>query len=167
VGQLVAASYRELNMNLAVLKKSRRRLKEGDIFVMLPPDGLYLFGRVIDMDARVFTDIGWNLIYIYRARSEEKTNIPDLLRGQLLLRPLITNRLAWSRGYFEHVEHRPLAALDRLPHHCFRNSYGRYFDERGNQLPGPIEPVGMWGLDSYRTIDDAISRALGIPLAPD
>ena len=30
-----------------------------------------------------------------------------------------------------------------------------------------IEPVGVWGLDSYRTIDDAISEALGIPLAPN
>jgi len=154
-------------MNIAVLKKSRRRLKEGDIFVMLPPDGLYLFGRVIDMNARVFTDIGWNLVYFYKARSQEKTNVPDLSRGKLLIPPLITNRLAWSLGYFEHVQHQPLAAQDRLPQHCFKDDRGWYFDERGNRLPGPIEPVGQWSLWSYRTIDDAISQALGIPLAPD
>jgi len=167
VGQLVAATHRELNMNLAVLNKSRRRLKEGDIFVMLPPDGLYLFGRVIDMNARVFGDVGWNLLYIYQARSMEKSNIPELPRGKLLIPPLITNRLAWSRGYFEHVEHRPLTALDRLPQHCFKDDRGWYFDEFGNRIPGPIEPVGWWALRSYRTVDDEISQALGIPLAPD
>ena len=58
-----------------------------------------------------------------------------------------------------------------LPVHCFvSNVYRdgpRYFDEFRNQLPGPVPPVGVAGLHSYRTIDDEISRALGIPLAPD
>jgi hypothetical protein len=28
----------------------------------------------------------------------------------------------------------------------------------------PVEPVGSCGLQSYHTIDDAVSQALGIPL---
>jgi hypothetical protein len=39
-------------VNLKLLRPSRKRLAAGDIFVMLPPDGKYLFGRVISTEAR-------------------------------------------------------------------------------------------------------------------
>jgi len=155
-------------MNLAQLKKSRRRLQVGDIFVMLPPDGEFLFGRVIDLAAELVPGVACNLIYVYRVRSRLKSPVPELRRDQLLIPPLLTNRLGWSRGYFEHVENRPLSAKDRLPRHCFRDPLlGRYFDERARRLKRPIKPVGIRGLDSYRTMDDSISAALGIPLSPD
>ena len=154
-------------MNLAVLKRTRRSPQAGDVFVMQPPDGQYLFGRVVETDANPLGVGGAVLVYIYRGRSASKTEIPDLLRGQLLTPPLMTNRQPWTKGYFEHLETRPMTAMDRLPAHCFKDTYGRYFDEAGNQLTSAVEPVGEWGLHSYRTIDDEISKALNIPLAPD
>jgi Immunity protein 26 len=155
-------------MNLAVLNKSRRAPQEGDIFVVKPPDGLFLFGRVIDTNARPFTvDFRGVLIYVYQVRSSVKTPAPALLREHLLIPPKMTNRLPWSRGYFEHTENRPLSAMDVLPQHCFKDTLGGYRDQAGNAVPGPVEPVGLFALSSYRTIDDAISEALGIPLAPD
>lgn len=55
-----------------------------------------------------------------------------------------------------------------LAQHCFLSaSRGRYFDENGADLGGGVEPVGDYGLHSYRTIDDQLSHALGIPLAPE
>lgn len=154
-------------MNLAILKKSRHMPEEGDIFVMRPPDGQYIFGRVVDVNANPLGVGGACLIYIYRARSTEKKPVPELLRGQLLTPPLMTNRQPWTKGYFEHLEKRSLAPMDKLPRHCFADSSGRYFDEYGGRLQKPIEPVGRWGLHSIRTIDDEVSRALGLPLAPD
>jgi hypothetical protein len=153
--------------NLAILKKSRHRLREGDVFVMRPPDGLYLYGRVISTVAKA----GWSmpgaiLIYVYRSRSSQKAAVPTLALGDLLLPPMMTNRLGWSRGYFETIGNKPLQPGDVLRHHCFENFAGRYFDETAAELPGPIAPVGTWGLHSYRSIDDEISKALGIPLAP-
>jgi Immunity protein 26 len=154
-------------MNLAVLKKTRRTLEVGDIFVMQPPDGQFLFGRVVDTNADPLGAGGAVLIYIYRVRSAAKTPVPELLRELLLVPPIMTNKLPWTKGYFEHVENRPLSAMDRLSQHCFKSTSGRYFDQIGNPLAGPAEPVGQWGLHSYRTIDDEISKALGIPLSPD
>jgi hypothetical protein len=154
-------------MNLAVLKKTRRAPKVGDIFVMQPPDGQFLYGRVISVTAAIGPIMNCILIYVYRQRSAEKDVVPVLLRGQLLVPSMMTNRLAWARGYFEPVEHRPLTHMDQLPQHCFHDPDRGYFDEYSNQLPGPVEPVGTWGLHSFRTIDDEISKALGIPLAPD
>ena len=40
---------------------------------------------------------------------------------------------------------------------------GRYFDECGNPLESPVEPVGEFSLQSFRTIDDQVSDALEIP----
>lgn len=154
-------------MNLTVLKKKRRSPEQGDIFVMQPPDEQYLFGRVIDITAEIGPIKDCILIYVHRARARGKTPVPELVREQLLVPPMMTNRLPWTKGYFEHLENRPLTPEDRLPQHCFKDTRGWYFDEHSNRLPGPIDPVGEWGLDSFRTIDDEISKALGIPLAPE
>jgi len=40
-----------------------------------------------------------------------------------------------------------------------------YFDELSKPMDGPAEPVGEFGLQSYRTIDNLISDALGIERA--
>src|SRR5215470_5865243 len=141
-------------MNLAVLKKTRRPPEVGDIFVMQPPDGQFLFGRVIDTNANPLGVGGGVLIYVYRARSAAKTPVPELLRGQLLVPPMMTNKQPWTKGYFEQVENRPLSAMDQLPRHSFKDIRGWYFDQAGKRLDGPTEPVGQWGLHSYRTIDD-------------
>jgi hypothetical protein len=155
-------------VNLVVLKRSRRP-QVGDIFAMLPPDGLYLHGRVISIDADAGPSMpGNNLIYVYQVRSKEKRPVPELPPEELLVPPMMTNNLPWTRGYFQFLENRPLIAADRLPQHCFKDSIReRYYDEHCNALQRPVEPVGEWGLHSYQTIDDAISKALGIPLAPD
>jgi len=155
-------------MNLAVLNKTRRTPEAGDVFVMKPPDGQYLYGRVIATDANPLGVGGGLLIYVYRARSEAKTPPPALDRDALLVPPMMTNNQPWTKGYFEHLENRPLTPMDRLAQHCFKDDVrGGYRDEHGNRLPAAVEPVGVWGLQSFRTIDDEISKALGIPLAPD
>lgn len=154
-------------VNLIVLKRTRRSPEVGDIFVMQPPDGQFLYGRVISTDALGPMGVGCVLIYVYRARSSRKTDVPNLFRGQLLVPPMMTNKLPWTKGYFEFVENRPLAPMDRLSQHSFVDTRGWYFDEDGNRLSGPVEPVGSWGLDSFRTIDDKISRAIGIPPVAD
>jgi hypothetical protein len=154
-------------VNLAVLKKTRRAPQRGDIFAMRPPDGQFLFGRVVSTEANPLGVGGAILVYIYRPRAPEKTDVPELLRGQLLIPPVMTNRLPWSKGYFEFVENRPLSSHDILPQHCFKDDVrGGYRDEHGSRLDHPVEPVGEWGLHSFRTIDDEVSKALGIPLAP-
>jgi len=161
----------DVQTNLQVLRPSRVKLRAGDVFAMLPPDGLFLFGRVIlvDLPSGRAPMPGANLIYIYRHRSPSK--VPDrsaLDPEDLLLPPLFINRLPWSKGYFETVVHWPLEPGDLRSNHCFLSAgRGRYFDREGNELPGPIEPVGDWGLHSYRTIDDAISDALGFERVPD
>ena len=80
----------------------------------------------------------------------------------------MTNRLGWTRGYFQTVATGPLEPAMRLEQHCFWTSTReKCFDEFSNELPGPVEPVGSWGLANFRTIDDDLSRALGIDPVPE
>ncbi len=154
--------------NMRVLTPSRKAVKPGDIFVMQLRDDEYIFGRVIRTDAMIDEMQNVILIYVYRAFSFDKTAIPVLNRDQLLIAPDLINRLGWSRGYFEMVAHHPLTPEDVLPVHCFQSYFsGKYFDEYNHQLPEKHEPCGQYGLGNYRVIDDLVSRALDIPLAPD
>jgi len=155
-------------MNMKVIRRSRKRSIPGDIFVLQVRKGEYFFGRVISTKANVGGFKNCVLIYIYNAKSKDKNRIPELRRENLLIVPIATNYRPWTMGYFENVCNRPLTKDDVLSVHCFRNLFtGKYFDENNNELSKRIDPCGEYGLDSFRTIDDAISEALGIPLAPD
>lgn len=153
--------------NLRLIKRSRHVPARGDIFVMQLPTGKFLFGRVILAEPPRDSAPGpsTNLIYIYSSQSDlKKPDHQQLTANKLLLPPIWTNRVGWSKGVFETVENEPLRKDDLLRQHCFRDSpRGLYLDEAGRKLPSRVEPCGEWGLVSYRWIDDHVSDAIGIP----
>lgn len=156
--------------NLTVIRPSRRAPRAGDIFAMRLPDGRHLFGRVMSTEAHAGPSmVGATLVYVYDSVSDDAGDVPPPARlgpRHLLVFPMMTNHQPWRRGYFTTVTHRPIEDDDMLEVHCFRRWDGRYFDEHLQELPGPVEPVGEYGLHSHRTIDDEISDAMGIPRAP-
>jgi len=155
--------------NMQFIRRSNKKPVPGDVFAMLYPDGQYLFGRVVrarpeDEETPV---AGPYLLYIYNVRSDSKEPDLSLLRPEaLLLPPLFMNRMLWTKGFAETVASPGLKPEDEVPQHCFINVFNRYVDEVGNELPGREEPCGEYSLNSYRTLDDSISEALGIPLIP-
>lgn len=161
--------------NLMVLEPSRRRQRVGDLFTLRPTSGPYLFGRVVRTDANAGGFPSSNLIYIFRVESDrpEPPDRAELNPSNLLVPPIMTNRLPWSRGYFQTIASWPIRPGEALARHCFEEprrppEYPHlYFDEYGAsaELPGRVEPCGEWGLHSYLTIDDAVSSALAIPAA--
>lgn len=161
----------KVKTNLRPLKRSYKKLTPGDIFAMLLPDGRYLFGRVIlsDLPATRAPMPTSNLIYIYKVQSDKKAPPPiqALKPENLLIAPEFINRMPWTKGYFETVAHEPLQQADLLQQHCFWDSSRKiYTDETGEKLAKRIEPCGIWGLGSYRVLDDLVSDALGIPRVP-
>jgi hypothetical protein len=135
------------------------------------PDGLYRFGRLV---ARNIAVGGFepspvqHLVYFYRGESATKDVVPDLGNLDLLLPPLVVNQKPWTLGYFERVARVPITADQKLHTHCFRDALrGRYFDETGAELASASEPCGEWALQSYRTVDDALSSALGFDPIPN
>lgn len=157
------------NMNMRVLKKSKVPPLVGDIFAyqMTASPDRYFFGRVIRTDAVIGGFKNTILVYFYKRSSRDKAFIPDLICTELLIAPIATNALPWLKGYFELVRKSALEDMDILPNHCFRDFRGKFFDSDGLPLTKPVEPIGEYGLHSYRTIDDALSKAMGIALSID
>lgn len=157
-------------MNLSELQKSSAQPKAGDVFVFqlrALPDR-YFFGRVMRTDVSFGPLKNMPMIYLYRTNQATKLPVPALSKTELLTPPIATNALPWSKGYFETVASIPVHKDDLLERHCFKDSRGRFFDDDGRPTtPVASLPIGDYGLHSYRTIDDAISKALNIPLAPD
>lgn len=156
--------------NLRRMKPSGKSPAPGDVFAMLMPTGNHLFGRVVlaEPPREKAPMPGAYLIYIYAWQSP--TSRPDysqLRRDRLLIPPLWTNKLAWTKGYFQTVENRPLEDAVILTQHCFRSSTGKLVDETGRPLDRRSEPCGEWGSASYRWIDDHVSDAVGIRRAPE
>jgi len=162
--------------NLTVLKPRQKPPERGDIFVMQLPNGAYLFGRV------VFANVpqerapmpGAHLIYIYDRRSQTPQPLPSQLRpGRLLIAPIWTNALAWTKGYFQTIRNQPIGDFDLLREHCFfmvplgSAASGKFVDETGKEVGRRSDPCGEWALASYRWIDDHVSDALGISRAPE
>jgi hypothetical protein len=156
--------------NLQLIKRSRHVPAAGDLFAMQLPTGKHLFGRVVlaDPPRGAAPMPSSNLLYIYSWRSDTKE--PDhqqLTPDKLLLPPIWTNRLGWTKGVFQAIENQPIRARDLLAQHCFRDAFkGIYVDETGRKLPFRVEPCGEWSLVSYRWIDDHVSDAVGIPRVP-
>lgn len=150
-------------MNMEVLRRSRKPPIAGDIFV-LRIAGQYMHGRVVRTDAKIGGFPNVAMIYIFKFRSLEPEPIPSCSPSDLLFAPKGTNALPWSKGYFRTIENRLLGPTDVLQQHCFYDDpRDEYVDEYGRPLKSRIEPCGFFGLDSFRTIDAAISRAIGIP----
>lgn len=85
--------------NLQILKPSRKAPKAGDVFVCRPLGRGYFFGRVVRTDAKIrFMLTGNILVYVFSIESETKTPPERLSAMHLLIPPLMTNRLPWSRG---------------------------------------------------------------------
>jgi hypothetical protein len=154
-----------------VLKKSRVAPTVGDVFAMQLPDDSYVFGLVVRADiALPYAPMpGANLIYIYKDRySDLRPDPAKLWPGRLLLPPIWTNALGWSRGYFQNVDRIEVDSQRCLPRHCFwRAASKQYVDVTGKPISDRVEPCGSWGLVSYRWIDDHVSDALGIPRVPE
>lgn len=152
--------------NMEIFGASRKKPKSGDIFVLrMKGHDQFIFGRVIRTDAKIMAMEGCILIYIYRAFSDSEDKTPQLKNEELLVPPMMTNQLPWSKGYFKVVKHIQLTQDQVLPTHCFHDFRNSYFDEYNNKLVRRTEPCGEHALKSYRTIDDAVSKALGVPLA--
>ena len=154
--------------NMQILKKSRKEVCQGDIFVFkLKKENVFRFGRVIKVNVKIGGIDNLILIYLYKASSESKNDIPLLNPDELLIPPLATEKTPWTSGYFETVESRPLTSEDVLPFHHFKGYKDRFFDDEGAPVSSPKEPIGIWGLHSVGAIDNEISDALGIPWAEE
>jgi hypothetical protein len=160
-------------MNLAFLKKSRKKPEVGDVFVfqlIFEPEQ-YRFGMIASMTAWLGAFKDTTLVYIYDHLGNNKDDYPDFSEKKILLPPQAINHLGWSSGFFETVGHMDLETHPeyKFPQHHFASFVrpGVFYDEFNEQVLNPIEPIGVHGLGNHRTIEDKVCHKLGYPLSKD
>src|SRR5690349_19008788 len=105
----------EPHTNLKVLRRSQKAPERGDIFMFTPYDDQHLLGRVIlaDVPQARAPMPGANLIYLYKHLFQDASPDQSHLRpNELLIAPVWTNRLAWTKGYFQTIKNEPLTPFD-------------------------------------------------------
>lgn len=150
--------------NIATIKKSEVLPNVGDIFSfkLISNSERHFFGRVISVDAK----LGWGeevmLIYLYKKYSLDVKNIPLLQTSDLLVPPIGVNLTPWKSGVFEFVKNSDLNPSDMLEKHCFVSFNGRYYDEYGNRMYEPIEPIGYFSIVGVGGVDRIIGENIGL-----
>lgn len=144
----------------------KKGLHIGDVFCLKYPGPKFIFGRIMRLDCVIARMPKAILVYVYAGEFKTDKAPPVLDKSRLLVAPAFINKLGFSRGFMPVVANVPVKETDFLSRHCFRGFQNKYLDEYG-KIVEPVEPIGEYGLGNYRTLDDAISKALKIPLAPD
>jgi hypothetical protein len=155
-------------MNLKQLDIKAKRPRVGDVFRMNLPSKGWLWGRVVAIDAKCGSMENCTMLYIYSSVHKSKNDKPVLSPPKLLIGPVLTNNRLFSMKYAEIVENVSITTDQRLAKNQFKSPFGdTYYDEYNNVITPLPGPCGDRGLGSYRTLDDQVSEALGVPLAPD
>lgn len=165
-GKVEMQEQTEPEIRLRLQAKSRKKVRNGDIFVIDLFEVGFVWGRVANSEA-------WNgmsksspliVVYIYNVCTPAVDEIPSLELHNLVLPPFIVSRQMWTYGYFNTVANRELTPEDLLEVHCFQTLQvpPRYFDEFDHKLDRRFEPCGNWGLTLPRGINTEVCRMLGV-----
>ncbi|MEN6312659.1 MAG: immunity 26/phosphotriesterase HocA family protein [Clostridiaceae bacterium] len=148
---------------LIKMNPSRKRPKEGDIFVIQPKENVYFYGKIIrtNLPSTNGAVRGWNLIYIYR-QSAKQITLPDFLNPkQLLIPPQIVNNQGWLKGYFQTIGNVPVTLKDIAQDYGFLDYITKkYVDEEGRFLSHKPLTFTNYGLGSYGVIGILVQKAL-------
>jgi hypothetical protein len=155
------------SINMEYLKRSTKKPQPGDIFVFKNKHAGYMFGMVVTDKAKGGGFDDTILVYIYNNVQKNRDPMPELKPENLIIPPIHINQLGWTDGFFITIGNKEIKKEDLLSQNCFYSyTTKKYYDEYGNLLKKRYDPCGVYGLANHRHIDDQVSKALGVPLAP-
>jgi hypothetical protein len=161
------------NVEMRVLKRSRKAPRAGDVFVFQLHGSEYYFGRVICTSARHGSTNNLYLLYFYDTHRLSKLPVPALARDRLLFPPIVAGRELWTSGYLETVANVPLQEGDTFSVHCFESAPIRpggrtcYVDEYDNPLERRYEPCSVRGMTTIVGVNNRVKRALRLSAETD
>lgn len=160
-----------MDVHLIPMKKTRKKPKTGDVFVVQPIEGVYYYGKVIISKYRSEYEMynGMPLVYIYDEFST-KIKMPQSLE-KILIAPLITNYGPWTQGYFQTIGNIPVLEKELDSNYGFVTYKASdivtrkdplYLDLHGNNIKGEPKYYHLYSLTSYSGINYELCKALGI-----
>lgn len=150
------------------LEISKKKIITGDIFVLKPPKMKFYYGIVANADAKMFSAERILHIHFFDFSTNDYNTVPNkLYDSNLLIPPVLTNKIAWQKGYFKTIGNVTIEKFRTIKEASFYYYNGEIFDDNSHQLSKPysIETTGSFSITSHLNIDNLMSLRLGIPLA--
>ena len=150
-------------MDLIKLQPSRKKPKEGDVFIISPKEDVFLFGLVVKAQMALNDPImnGGHLIFIFNYFSRKKEITENLLSHDLIIAPQIVNNQGWLKGYFETIGTISINNQDIEKNYGFWDIVTKqYVDELGKPLPSEPNMFSDYGLGSYGSVSMALKEKL-------
>ena len=147
---------------LLELKKSKKRPKEGDIFVLNPRKEVFCFGKVImtNVESRDSFVNGMNLIFIYDYFSVDGS-IPDNIESYNILLVEVVNNQLWIKGFAENIAYSEVTEKEINADYAFWDMLkNEYVDIKGNTVNVIPKIKGTYGLGSYGIVGKEIHKVL-------
>lgn len=152
-------------MGLVVMEATRKKPKTGDVFVIQPIQGRFLYGHVIKTNIENDDPMikGWSLIFIYGKVTSDPV-LPESFRSnEFILPPMIVNNQGWLKGYFKTIGNIPVSNNELEKSYGFWDILTKgYVNEEGVPLINVPEIYGDYGLSSYGAVSYGIDKLLTI-----
>ncbi|SEF64212.1 Immunity protein 26 [Eubacterium ruminantium] len=149
--------------DLLVLKKSRKKPKEGDVFVLKPRSDLYCYGKVIEIEVKSKDSFvnGMYLIYIYDYFSKTKEYKVEFDAEKLLIPPMVVNTQLWIKGFAETFSNIEVLDKEKNIEYGFWD-IGRkiYVNINGDKIDNIPQFASPFGLGSYGVVGKEIQKTI-------
>lgn len=139
------------------------------MFVLKILNQKYLWGIVANTNIQFGSTNMLHHIQFFSLETDSIENMTDFSSVRLLVPPIITNELAWKKGYFMNVG--KLENVESLPSVQNASFYSalknKIFNDNQEEIlfNNHFDSLGEHTLISYLEIDNRISHTLEIPLA--
>ena len=143
-------------------KKSNKKPKEGDVFVLNPKENLFCFGKVImtNVESRDSFVNGMDLIFIYDYFSKTEDVPQNLEQFDILLVEVINHQL-WKKGYAKTISFSEVTQSDLNENFGFWDMLREeYVNLKGDPVDKEPKYKGIYGLGSYGIIGKEIHEVI-------
>ena len=151
---------------LKVIKRTKKPISSGDVFILCPRIGIYFYGKVLqDHILHINNDTfvnGKNVIFIFRCKSTQPTmdNFnPNY--NELLIQPAIVDESYWHRGFFYTISNKPITEEElRLDYgfYAINIMSGYYCKANGELLAQRPKILGTFGITTITGIASQIEK---------
>ena len=148
------------------IKKIKRDIQTGDIFVVSPREGIYFYGRVLEgnierEDKDCFFH-GNHFIVIFKCKTYEinmDNYKPDY--NDLLVNPCVIASEYWYKGYFYTIANIPLTEYEKnLDIGLYHSLWNKYYLPNGTELKHKPKIFGNYGFTTIIGVSSKINYEL-------